>query len=267
MLYVTGGSDVDIYTWPELRTAGVLSGFQQTTGACVDSSGNVWIVDAFAFKLYEYAHGGTTPIATLDDPTAFPDSCSVSKRDGNLAVGNVYDGNEGSLTVYKHASGAGTVYYDTAVDVVGPVVYAPNGNIFLIGRTGLTYYVQKLVRKQFKTVSIKSPIITPSMGLQYQKSELTIGEQSKTASTATIFRIDEHGKVTGRTTLQQTTQGLQYEIRDGKVICACYGNESVQVYEYPEGGAPIKAVTRFKGLAPMGVVVSPAVSPEARATR
>ena len=56
LLYVTGGTDVDIFTWPKLQHAGLLTGFQQTSAACVDAGGNVWIGDAYAKKMYEFPH-------------------------------------------------------------------------------------------------------------------------------------------------------------------------------------------------------------------
>src|SRR5580698_6590325 len=138
LLYVTGGADVDIFQWPTLQTAGVLTGFQQTAGACVDAAGDVWVADAYSQKLYEYPHGGTTPIATLDDSAGFPNGCAVNKRNGNLVVGNEYNNNvgHGSITVYRRAAGEGTIYYDSSLDDVFSLDYAPNGNLYLDGWTG-----------------------------------------------------------------------------------------------------------------------------------
>lgn len=47
-------------------------------GLCSDVSGKVWIVsDSASPVIIEYAHGGTTPIATLSDPDGQPEGCAV----------------------------------------------------------------------------------------------------------------------------------------------------------------------------------------------
>ncbi|HEY3675625.1 MAG TPA: hypothetical protein VGK84_06495 [Candidatus Tumulicola sp.] len=260
LLYVTGGADVDVFQWPTLQTAGVLSGFQQTTGACVDAAGDVWIADAYAQKLYEYAHGATTPIATLDDAASFPNGCTVNKRDGNLVVGNEYNNNvgKGSITVYKHASGAGTIYYDSDLDDVFSLDYVPNGNLFLDGWTGYAFAMQKFVRKQFTTIPIKGATIGYPGGVQYWKGQLTVADAGSTVTNTTIYHINEYGKVLGNTVMGKAYQSYQYQIINGKVICACFEDQNVQIYPYPGGGSPTKTLSKMRGIQPWAAVVSPA---------
>jgi len=69
------------------------------TGLCVDAQGNVFVPtwqgeSGTRGYVYEFAHGGSTPIATLSDPGgAF--GCSVDLTTGNLAVtNNVAPGSE-----------------------------------------------------------------------------------------------------------------------------------------------------------------------------
>ena len=65
-----------------------MTGFNDASGACSDANGNVWITNAFQDSyaggtLVEYAHGGTAPIATLEDQGYFvPVACSVDPRTG-----------------------------------------------------------------------------------------------------------------------------------------------------------------------------------------
>jgi hypothetical protein len=265
LLYVTGGGDVDVFQWPSLQTAGVLKGFRQSTGACVDAFGNVWIADTYAQKLFEYAHGGTTPIATLDDAAGFPNGCAINKRNGDLAVANDYNDvhNQGSITIYKHASGQGAIYYDSGVADVLALDYAPNGNIFIEGWTTYTTEVQKFARKKFQTIAIHGATIKYGAGIQYQKGGLTAGAyESGNVAHTTIYRIDEQGKVLGHTVLQQTAQSFQYQILNGKVICPDYGNRELLVYPYPTSGSPTKTRSKLKGVFPWGAAVSPATAPK-----
>jgi hypothetical protein len=264
LLYVAGGPDVEIFQWPTLQTAGVLKGFRNVTGACVDGAGNVWITDSYAQEIYEYAHGGTTPISTLDDPTAFPNACAVDKRTGTLAVGNGYDEKygEGSLVIYKHATGAGTVYFDPGIAFITALDYAPNGNLFLQSSTSYVIDVQKFARKKFKTVQLHGATIKYPAGLQYWKGGLTVAAYGGSVAYATIYQISETGRVTGRTMLTQTTQSFAYQIFRGKVICPDYGNRDLKIYPYPAGGAPIETRPNLKGISPWTAIVSPATAPK-----
>ena len=70
LLYISDieSGEVFVYSYPSLAVAGTLTGFSEPAGTCVDTTGDVFIVDYGASDIVEYAHGGLTPIATLDDP-------------------------------------------------------------------------------------------------------------------------------------------------------------------------------------------------------
>jgi hypothetical protein len=67
LLYISDytASNVTVYRYPAGALVGTLTGFDAPQGECVDSSGNVWITNSGTSQLFEYAHGGTSPIATL----------------------------------------------------------------------------------------------------------------------------------------------------------------------------------------------------------
>src|SRR4029077_5972075 len=87
LLYVadSGSGTVKVYAYPSLVYDGELTGFIQPLFDCADKAGNVWIVDYAAGQMTEYAHGGTSPIATLTGLTN-PYECSVDRPTGDLAV-------------------------------------------------------------------------------------------------------------------------------------------------------------------------------------
>jgi hypothetical protein len=112
LLYVTDGvAKVYVYTYPQGRHVGTLTGFTDPLGECVDSSGDVFIVSAEASYYYpgvvtEYAHDGTKPIQTLQVP-ASASGCAIDPISRDLAVvGGLYDysGNFAAVATY---------YYDT----------------------------------------------------------------------------------------------------------------------------------------------------------
>ncbi|MBV8196981.1 MAG: hypothetical protein JO263_02510, partial [Candidatus Eremiobacteraeota bacterium] len=87
LLYVSGNSGyVYIFSFPAGKLVGTLTGFQEVAGVCRDSAGNVWVANSAALDLIEYAHGGSSPIATLADRQQYPFSCSFDATTGDLAV-------------------------------------------------------------------------------------------------------------------------------------------------------------------------------------
>lgn len=89
LLYVGGGGTygyVHVYSYPQGKLVGKLTGLDLPYGECVDASGDVWIVTNFPNQAIEYAHGGTTPIATLSVPGSNAYGCAVDPASGNLAV-------------------------------------------------------------------------------------------------------------------------------------------------------------------------------------
>ncbi len=96
------------------------------------SSGNVWIVNPSYLgtsTLVEYAHGGTAPIATLQDANDnVPQTCAVDPATGNLAVGNM----SANVAVYANAQGSPT-YYSTNgfVQNVRTLTYDGSGDLYM----------------------------------------------------------------------------------------------------------------------------------------
>src|SRR5579864_3027684 len=60
LLYVSdqNASTVYIYAYPSLAPAGQITGFNLPSGLCVNRrTGDVWVTDAFASTITEFAHG------------------------------------------------------------------------------------------------------------------------------------------------------------------------------------------------------------------
>lgn len=94
LLYVSiqGFNDVYVYSYSPspIELVGKLTGFSDPSGLCVDKAGNVYVANAGAKNILEYAHGGTKPIATLTDESDAPFSCSIDPSTGDLAVSGSY---------------------------------------------------------------------------------------------------------------------------------------------------------------------------------
>ena len=85
-------------------------------GVCSDASGNVFI-DVDPNVVYEYRHGGTTPVATLRETSNYvPFDCASDPTTGNLAVADLCygcgQGGQGSVAIFQSAQGTPTRYTD-----------------------------------------------------------------------------------------------------------------------------------------------------------
>jgi sugar lactone lactonase YvrE len=72
------------------KVAGKLSSIGRPRSVCSDPHGNVWVasnVQRSAYKLYEFAHGGTQPVAIIDVPRPHAaNGCAVDPSTGNIAA-------------------------------------------------------------------------------------------------------------------------------------------------------------------------------------
>jgi hypothetical protein len=105
LLYVSdtsyGLGVVYVYSYPGGKLKGELSGVSPADGLCSDAKGNVFV--PAGTSIAEYPHGGTQPIAVLNDPFGGADYCAVDRTTGNLAVSP-------TVVVYAHAKGKGKAY-------------------------------------------------------------------------------------------------------------------------------------------------------------
>ncbi|MGA8098517.1 MAG: hypothetical protein WB810_07645 [Candidatus Cybelea sp.] len=158
LVYVTtlgDPGDMYVYDYASGNLVGRISKLSYPSGACSDVQGNVFIAMQNASEVYEYAHGGTTPIAILSTEGYQPQSCSVDPNTGNLAVCGDKGFNEpGAAAVFQNEQGSPTIYptddtlffcaYDNHSNLfadVGNLLELPNGSstfksIFINGNSG-----------------------------------------------------------------------------------------------------------------------------------
>ena len=94
-------------------------------GECVDASGNIYIADAGADAVVEYAHGGPKAIRTFDDSPDTPYTCAVDPTTGYLAVAN----NDNIAIWPKGGSGQPMRYTDSALGSFNGCAYDSAGNL------------------------------------------------------------------------------------------------------------------------------------------
>jgi hypothetical protein len=184
------------------KLVGQLTGFQFPYGECIDASSNVYIADFAANDIVEYAHGGTTPINTIQDRYGFPIGCSVDPTTGDLAVANFEGVGKtcmGGIVIYKDATGKGKLYQDKDLNYYWPPGYDPKGNLFVQGRkkenrgdAGIAEIVAG--SKKLVTLSLSGAKIAYPGSMQWDGQYVTATDQALRRSHVTgIYRLTVSG--------------------------------------------------------------------------
>lgn len=266
LLYVSdaGTNDVYVYSWPQTQLVGTLAGFSSPQGECVDTKGDIWIVNFGKSQMIEYAHGRTKPIATLNYVAYSINGCSVDPTTGNLAVTNMKkndfsSGNSGGyVVIYKKARGIGKIYSDGAPNYPFFCDYDNRGNLYVDGagdinpwdefefaklRTGSNTFTKITVNENFNY----------SGGVRWHGRYVVVGDTRGNVMYKVAVR-GVYGYENGATPLDDASSVLQFWIQGHRVIGANSGSSNVMVWKYPSGGTPIKTLSGFAD--PIGVVVS-----------
>jgi hypothetical protein len=221
-----------------------------------------FISDYEAEDIVEYAHGGTSPIATLKDAGYFPKDCSVDSLTGNLAVANdvTNKGDAGNIAIYVGAQGTPTYYSDPAMYHYQSCAYDNVGNLFLAGSGGSSSFA-KLPEGSSTFVNYTLPFSGVG-GMVWDGIFLAVG--STVSSHATIYRLKiARGKIKieGTVPLQRGSHQvrLAYFWIENHSVVAAFGQLAgfVGFWDYPIGGALEKLL---RGYGAIGVTISPANS-------
>lgn len=248
LLYISNGTtgDVYVYSYPSLEPMGMLTGFQDAEGLCADKKGHVFVTDYDAQDVVEYAHGGTSPLATLQDSAGQPQGCSVDKMTGDLAVANFQTptGGQGGIALYKGAHGTPAVYYDSAMEEVAYCGYDAKGNLYL---DGILYYnfepgFAELPEgsTNFTNITLNLTLGYPS-GVQWDGKHVAVGD----FETNNIYQFaiaGSSGTLKGSTPLGTGGNVAQFFIDKSTVITPGAPTGAVGLYPYPKGGSPAKTI-------------------------
>lgn len=244
----TGGcnAEVAVYTFPGGQPIGTWNAAGYALGECADEAGNVFVTyinSGSIGEILKFAHGGTSPVATLSDPTGTPVACSVDPISGDLAVVN----GTGTLLIYSNASGIPTTYSLPGVYFYS-VSYDNTGNVFVDGLTGYRSSQPVLAKlpkggNSFKNIKLKG--LNSAGELGWDGKHLTLGVPG---NPTIIYRLDisgGNGRVAGTTQLTQihgavdqySTEGehvvVAYSWKPCRAICGDEG--TVGIWHYPSG--------------------------------
>lgn len=236
LVYVSAVSQVDVYTYPGGKRVGTLTGgFSDATGLCSDAMGNVWIVNPNYFgtsTLVEYAHGGSGPIATLQDGKNIPQACAVDSVTGNLAVANVND----NVAVYANARGSPS-YYSTSgfAQNVRTIAYDGSGNLYM-----RSFNNRKAAAWLPKGSSTVAQFLVKRRGYYaWDGTFLAVDAGGVGRTTLARYTLNgANGTKVGTVRLQTCQKGGVVAIQGNKLAVIC--GAGITYYDYPSAGKPLK---------------------------
>jgi hypothetical protein len=254
LIYVAGG-DGNVYavTYQGVLVNEFNAPNVYTEGLCSDAHGNVFITSQntnYVGYIYEFAHGGTQPIATLDDSKYYyPLDCASDPTTGNLAIVDESIGYEkGGVAIYQNAQGSPTRYTDPNITVYENRGYDDKGNLFIVGQSSSNNALDELPAgsSTFMHITLNKNI-TLFGSVQWDGKHVTVQNREN----GTIYRIAVSGSVgtvVGATIIKGLARNLVGESWiQGKTLVEPAGraNGYIGVWHYPRGGQPIST---FKNL-------------------
>jgi hypothetical protein len=274
LLYVANGATtstptVTLYSWGPGELLGALFGFTAPAALCVNKAQDVWVVDAGADDLIEYAHAGIVPIKTLNFPGSEPKGCSVDQTTGNLAA--ISDVGSRGVYVYAKAAGSPTQYTAPNFSYYGSIGYDGFGNLFVDGYDFSNAFVLAELPKGGSALQgiAVNQTLKAAGDIEWDGKYLAICDFAPVPNVVYQFSISgSNGSVRGATTLGGSGGIGEFKVpnfRTGNqqgttIVGADFINNEISYWRYPAGGKAIKTITA--GIkTPLGVAVSKATKP------
>lgn len=261
LLYVAdrGRGDVLVYTSPGLKHVGTLGGLTPG-GLCADAAGNVFVPNLERKQILEFAHGGSEPIATLDDGGHYPSACAIDARSGDLAVVSNDDG--AGISIFRHASGTPRFVTASRIASYSFCAYDGGGNLYVDGfgkRSQFELAELPARGHAFARITLDRKIHWGG-GVAWDGAYLAISDQGVHGRPSQLFRFavtGHRGTTVSAAVLGDSLDVPQFSIEAATLIGPDTGRESgdvVRIWAYPGGGAPIRTLQHL--VEPTGTAIS-----------
>jgi hypothetical protein len=263
LLYVAGRKGaVYVISYPQGELVGEVSlpAALNSGDLCSDGNGDIFVPDED--KIEEYAHGGTQPIAALDDEYV-ANACSVDATTGNLAVTNSESGSggQGNVAIYPDAQGAPTYYSDSNIYNPEFCGYDNQGNLFVDADGPFAELPSG--SRNFTNITLNKTNIAYGQ-IQWDGKHITVTSQNANK----IYRLSisgSTGKVVSTTHLKGPgREATSQSWIQGSTIVAPIGpgqdDNRVGFWDYPRGGSAFTILNLGHHAQVIGATVSVAPS-------
>ncbi len=271
LLYIADSTGY-VYTFTYPNGTPVASfGADASGGICSDQSGDVFVTDFGGEKVFEYAHGGSSPIATLL-PNAEPRACSVDPITGDLATVNTDYGSTTNVSIFKNASGSPTKYADPGAEFGQTCSYDDQGNLYISAyNSGAPFFIAELPHgtSNFTNITVAGDFRGNNfLSWDGKYVAVTNAKQGKAVIVSRIQVSGSSGTVVGTTKLQGSVGYRKYFFIQGNKIITPksgkgFGARKIGIWKYPSGGAATNVIkvpknTEFGPGIALGITISPA---------
>jgi hypothetical protein len=265
LLYVV--TDVNVFYTIDYSTGKTreISYMGEGGGGCADADGNVYIAaeGSGGGYLFEFAHGGKSPINTLSDGSYYPTACSVDPVTGNLAVTNNTNPNcygGGTVAVYSDAKAPPTSYSASSFWCVTAAAYDDQGNLFIGGMgpgSSHPFQLAELPKGGLalttiplsKSLTCRS-VITCGNSVQWDGQYLAITQPNGKKSPV-VYQVSVSGSggtIVGTTTFKggqwtSRTSGTTSFVNGNKIVMQYHGG-SLGLWAYPAGGKMLRLIVK-----------------------
>jgi hypothetical protein len=141
LLYAGNHQRAIVYTYPDGTYVDTFKTPFSIQAMCSDAKGDVFMTAEVQMKsgaptgsIYEYSHGGKSPVTSLDVPShEIPVNCSSDPTTGNLAVTSYDVHNYAPMVeIYTGGSGEPKLYHNGELGASPQPAYDASGNLFVI---------------------------------------------------------------------------------------------------------------------------------------
>lgn len=258
LLYATFGcGGTCVISYPDGKLVGTL--YDAGDGPpCADQSGNVYIPQQS--QLLEYAHAGTTPVATFT-AGGFIGGCSVDPTTGNVAV--TYDNAGPTVAVFAPGTSNPVTYSVSQSRYCG---YDNAGNLFVdaFDSSGLTaLYELASGQSTFEQLSLSQSINGFPSQVQWDGKYLSLERQG--APSVSLYRLAISGSkatVVKRIRIRGSRYG-SFSWIYGNTVFIPFAKQGRKVtligaWKYPKSGKPEDTISHLDKRASLqGVTYSP----------
>ncbi len=255
LLYVARNSpgEISVYTYPKGKPVGAITGISGQSGICSDIMGNVFVVSVESQQIYEYAHGGKEPIATLDDSGNYPNGCAVDPTFNNLAVAGGDGGVPANVAIFTDEQGIPAVYTEGSAAAFNNCTYDGDGNLYTAGET---IFELPAGGSSFNSITPEGIQVGGAPGIQWDGKYIALPGQStrRRKGPAIIYQIQiagSSGTVINTITLTNRSnnnpfRGAQFWISEGTIVMPEAPNRNVGLWHYPQGGGRVHSRVYFE---------------------
>jgi hypothetical protein len=249
LVYVSTSTAVKVLSYPGLKVVQSLPSSYSYSGICSDpNNGNVYV--AAATQVIVYAHGGTTPIATLTPPSGYHSlvACAVDPTTDNLVVSSQYEYSykKAALLLYHEGQGTPTIIAPKQLDWYWYPTYDGNGNLFVTCWTKHgRFHIDELPVGKTQFISIKVVRCCSVGKIQWDGTYIAF-EEYYGQGASKVFQMQVSGSVgtiVGAETYAEVGDLSNFWIHDGVLFNALgkiksKNNRGIGAWAYPAGGDP-----------------------------